>query len=515
MNPIIIFITSAIKTRLAKASVLVIYLNQTIMRFILTLLSCYASLVLFGQTSDISQNLSSKNTQSFIEQASSRIKKLDEQTNSTTDKVLSKLQEQEDRLAKKVKAKDSVLHGQVFSNSTQFYQNLKSKLQTASDTGRLADINEYVPYFDTLKTALAFLGKQEAYLNNSQLKDAQQLLQQYQNRLQITNTIKQEIQQREQLLKDQLQNLGFVKELKSINKQVYYYQQQLTEYKALLHDKSKLERKVIETVSSLPAFQKFWQKNSYLAQLFRLPGNSDNSAEPIPGLQTISSMQQQLQARFGNQMSVNSLSNMVNGGGSGGSIQDQARGIVQNQLSQLKDKLNASGGGSSDMDMPDFKPNQQKTKSLLERLEYGFDMQSQRGTRFLPAITDFALTLGYKIDDKKSIGIGASYKMGWGHGFDDIHFTSEGIGLRSYADLNFKGSFWITGGFEYNYYQQFTDFSVIKNIDIWQKSALAGLTKKYKVGKNKEGKIQLLYDFLHNRQIPQSQGLKFRIGWNF
>ena len=38
---------------------------------------------------------------------------------------------------------------------------------------------------------------------------------------------------------------------------------------------------------------------------------------------------------------------------------------AQGQLNQLKDKLNKLGSnGGGDMDMPDFKPNQQKTKTF-------------------------------------------------------------------------------------------------------------------------------------------------------
>ena len=48
------------------------------------------------------------------------------------------------------------------------------------------------------------------------------------------------------------------------------------------------------------------------------------------------------------------------------------------------------------------------------------------------------------------------------------------------------------------------------NVDVWQRSTLLGLSKKYKIGK-KEANMQLLYDFLHNRQTPPGTALKFRI----
>jgi hypothetical protein len=51
--------------------------------------------------------------------------------------------------------------------------------------------------------------------------------------------------------------------------------------------------------------------------------------------------------------------------------------------------------------MPEFKPNTQKTKSFLKRLEYGANFQTQKATNFFPAVSDLGLSLGYKFSDKK------------------------------------------------------------------------------------------------------------------
>ena len=81
-------------------------------------------------------------------------------------------------------------------------------------------------------------------------------------------------------------------------------------------------------------------------------------------------------------------------------------------------------------------------------------------------------------------------------------------------NIRTKLNIWLTGGLEYNYMQQFETLRSIENLDLWQKSSLIGLTKKYSIGK-KEGNIQLLYDLLANYEIPRGQSLKFRIGFNF
>ncbi len=47
--------------------------------------------------------------------------------------------------------------------------------------------------------------------------------------------------------------------------------EQINLYKAILEDPSKLERKALELVKKIPAFQDFFNGNSELASLFRLP----------------------------------------------------------------------------------------------------------------------------------------------------------------------------------------------------------------------------------------------------
>lgn len=192
----------------------------------------------------------------------------------------------------------------------------------------------------------------------------------------------------------------------------------------------------------------------------------------------------------------------------------QQLSLAQAELDKLKNKVNELGGGSSELEMPGFKPNQQKTKPFLKRFELGLDVQSQRPNRFLPVTSDIAFSLGYKMSDKSIIGIGVGYKLGWGQNFSNIRFSSEGLSLRSFMDVKIKGRFWVTGGFEYNYQQSFSRISELQNISAWQKSGLVGMTRKYKIGK-KEGKLQLLWDFMSYSQVPRNQPLKFRIGYQF
>ncbi|HET7116691.1 MAG TPA: hypothetical protein VFI29_09380 [Hanamia sp.] len=198
---------------------------------------------------------------------------------------------------------------------------------------------------------------------------------------------------------------------------------------------------------------------------------------------------------------------------------------AQSQLSQLKDKLlkKPLAGGGDGSDMPEFKPNSQKTKPLLKRLEYGFNIQFAKNNSFVPSTSDMALTLGYKINDKGVLGIGMSYKLGLGS-IQHISLTSQGIGLRSYIDwkLSFLpssggvgGGLYVSGGYEMNYNSAFKNIEQLKNYNAWQRSALLGISKKYKISKKLKGNMQLLYDFLARDHVPVSQPVVFRMGYNF
>jgi hypothetical protein len=226
-----------------------------------------------------------------------------------------------------------------------------------------------------------------------------------------------------------------------------------------------------------------------LASLFRLPGDPNDplSQANLAGLQT------RVQV-------TNLIQQQVAAGGPNAQQQfQQNMQAAQSQLQQLKNKISQYGRGSSDDIMPEgFKPNDQKTKSSFKRLEYGTNVQSQRATNFFPVTSDIGLSLGYKLNDKSVIGIGASYKMGWGRGWNNIRITNRGVGLRSFIDWKIKGSFWMSGGYEQNYKTAFSDFNQLRDMNAWQTSGLIGLSKMISVKTKlfKKTKLQLLWDFL-------------------
>ena len=157
----------------------------------------------------------------------------------------------------------------------------------------------------------------------------------------------------------------------------------------------------------------------------------------------------------------------------------------------------------------------QKTKTFFQRLEYGANFQTVKSNSLIPGGTDVGLSIGYKINDKSVVGIGASYRLGFGS-IDKIKFSHEGIGLRSFMDWKIKKQFFVTGGFEMNYNASFKNIAALQEFNAWQQSGLLGISKKMMMKSKlmKSTKVTLLYDFLYRQHVPVSQPVVFRVGYN-
>ncbi len=64
----------------------------------------------------------------------------------------------------------------------------------------------------------------------------------------------------------------------------------------------------------------------------------------------------------------------------------------------------------------------------------------------MPSRSDLGLSLGFKLNKKSIIGIGSSYKMGWGRDIRHISLTHQGASIRSFIDFQLIKSFYLSGG---------------------------------------------------------------------
>ncbi|HXB45341.1 MAG TPA: hypothetical protein VNV85_14850 [Puia sp.] len=443
---------------------------------------------------------------------------LSQRLDKQTEKYLNKLSRQEAKLKKKLSKFDSAGSKNLFPNNyEQQYALWLHKLKNDTSANLKRASGEYYPYVDSLQTSLSFLKQNPQLLDASkvvpgEIQGSLNQLQILQAKMQDADLIKQYIQQRKEQLKLYLSHYtqvppGIISSYNDYNKQMFYYTQQVKEYKDMLNDPGKMTNTALALLNRVPAFTHFFQRNSMLASLFNLPGNSavPGPAQKGQGLasrdEVIASFQNQLGKGGPNLKSV---------------IQKNVQS-AQGSLSQLTDKLSSFGSSSgANVDMPDFKPNSQKTKSFFKRLIYGTDLQTVHSSYFFPATSDIGLSLGYKLDDNNMIGIGASYKMGWGKDINHISISNQGASLRSYADVRIKKSFFASGGFEFNYQQPF-DPADLPRLKSWQQSGLLGVSKiiSLKTKVFKSTKLQILWDFLSYEQIPKAQPFKVRVGYSF
>jgi hypothetical protein len=438
-------------------------------------------------------------------------KKLEKQT----EKYLKKLIREEDLLKKKLYQNDSAKYSQLFAaNPSGQYQSLVQKIKTDSLALNSSASSEYLPYLDSLHGSLSFLKINPQLIGNSDLlgTNIQQSLSQVtqiQAKLQDADEIKQFIEERKAQIKQWIMtaaNLppGVQRIYQDYNQELYYYNEQVKEYKDMLNDPDKMFETALVLLNKLPAFTDFIKNNSILATLFRVPGNY-GTVNGLVGLET----RDQAMAMIQNQVGA--------GGPNAAATMDQNMASAQDQLSQLKERLTSLGSGNGSIDMADFKPNAEKTKTFLKRLEYGLDIQTLQATNFYPTTSDIGLSLGYKLKGGNSIGIGASYKIGWGTDIHHISISNQGVGLRSFVNIQMKKNLYMTGGLEYNYQQPFSNYQQIHNLSDWQQSGLIGITKSITMNTKfiKKTNVQVLWDFLSYYQVPRTQPFKFRVGYGF
>ena len=407
---------------------------------------------------------------------------------------------------------DSAGAKQLFASGGKDYAALLRKINTDSAGRRIAVSGEYQAYVDSLQGMLGFLPRNPrlagASPGSAQVQLAMIQLRQLQAKMKDADLVRALFETRKQQISEYIaQHANVVavlgKSFTGMKQDAYYYSQQVHEYKEMLNDPDRLMKQALVQLRRLPAFQTFMKENSQLAGLFGAPGSAGGAALALPGLQTKDQVTQQV---------VQQVSAMGQGG------MDNLQSSVasaQSQMDVYKNKLSQLGAGNTSADVPDFRPNDQKTKCFWRRLEYGVNFQTTHNNYYFPVVTDFGLFLGYKLGHNNVVGFGASYKLGWGSGFQHIALSSQGAGLRSFLEIGLKGSFSAAGGFEYNYTTPFASFQQLKQLQYWTRSGLIGVSKTVSMKGRllKKTKVQLLWDFLSYQQVPRTQPILFRIGY--
>jgi hypothetical protein len=383
---------------------------------------------------------------------------LTDRLDSQTEKYLQKLARKEEKLNRKLAKLDSSAAKALFANSQQQYASFIAKMKdtTGSASGKIS--GEYLPYLDSLKGGLSFLQQDKA---------GGKLLQG--GSLANVNSTLSEVNQ----LQDKLQNAESVKQ---------FIRERRQQIKDALSRYTNLPSSIKNSFGEYnkQAYYYFAQVNEY-KEVLKDPDKLEQKALSLinqsPAFQEFMKSHSELAGLLSLPVNYSDpqglvglqtrdqvqqmITSQMGGGANAGQQFGQQVQAAEQQLNVLKEKLGKLGGGSADIEM--------------------------------------------------------SYKAGWGKDIQHIVFTSEGIGLRSYADVKMKGSLYVSGGFEYNYQQPFNSLMTINSFSKWSNSGLIGISKvvSLKTKVFKKTKLQLLWDFLSYEQRPVQQPFKFRVGYTF
>jgi len=452
---------------------------------------------------DTTAGLTSLYTQRYPKKVLGKMHQYEKRLTGKTEKTLTRLSKWENKIRAILKKADPQAEARLFSNEQMTFSSLLAQLKSG-EAALSGYRSQYNAYLDTLTTSLQYLKEttQDGIANTAIEKASQEISQLKGSIVQAGYTAQFIKERKAQLIKE---TGKYVKQklLTKISKEDYYFGEALANYKELFSDRTKTEALAKRALGEIPAFREFMKKNSMLSSLFRMPGSdaSGNSSASLAGLQTRASVQDLIQQRI------------AAGGPNAANQLQQNLAEAQSRLNGMKDKLLKGGviGSGGEVEMPGFKPNGQKSRTLWQRLEYGFDVQFAKTNGYLPSTTDIAASIGYRLNDKSVIGAGLSYKLGLGS-INHLRFSSEGMGLRSYLDWKIKGQWYASGGYEMNYRSTFKSITGLKDA-AWQRSALIGISRQYKVSKKLKGEVKVLYDFMANRHVPVGSPFVFRVGY--
>jgi hypothetical protein len=439
----------------------------------------------------------------FIESVSQKAQKISSSVDAKTEKTLASFTKWEHKLLSKISKKDSAFAKQIQQQAKAQLENISTALKNP------IRISQYIPGLDSAATSLQFLSS-ITYAKEIKEKLSQSLenVELLKSQLQKAEALKRFLIARKNEWKTQLEKFGLAKNFKKLSKTVYYYQQQLAEYKNILNDPRKIERKALELLSKTKPWKDFFKKHSQLASLFRLPG-VETENENMPGFAGLQTRVQVMSYASSYGSHENANQNLF-------SILKQKLQSVSGSIESMRDKINGMTEGA-DHEIPDFRPNNQKVKSFGKRLVFGTNFQTLKSNRFFPTTTDLGFSLGYKLTDKNTIGLGTSLKMGWGNDIQHIKISGEGVSIRAFVDIKLHKLFFLNGGFEYNYQQSFDAISRIYDTKDWRESGLIGISKTLKMKSRffKTTRIYLLYDFLYKNSLPVSPAIKMRVAYFF
>jgi hypothetical protein len=412
--------------------------------------------------------------------------------------LLHKLKKKEQRFARQLKQKDSAAYVRYKANPLS-YDSISHLLHPDSATFVTKTARKTNKVVDSLKVIQSFLQNKaaKAGIDNSSLGKYGGELGALQQKLDYNEYINGLISQHTNSLKG-LGTKANIPALSGIEQQLFYGKSRIAAWKQVAEEPSKLEEKALEYLQGTQGLGQALSKATTDPNGMQA-GMSTDDLERM-GFQTKSSVNKALQQKLGTNMGQ--VQQQM--GAQVSEWQDKTQGALS-EIKQVKQELKQTTQQVKHIQKPSFKINPMRGKPFWQRVEKGYNFQTTRAANDgKPAMLQLAGTAGFKWSPKLTTGAGVAAGFGLGKDWSHIHFSFEGVGLRTYAEWKWIYGIGIYGGYERTYKQ----FAFIKNKEntepalmpsthntaTWNESALLGLTKSYKINSKWNGAVQVLYD---------------------
>lgn len=437
----------------------------------------------------------------YIELNITSSEKSNKQVSKTQDRLLSKLKKKEKRVASKLKHKDCVAYSRLKANPNSFdsISNYKKKshkpLNISRRTNATIDTLKGVKKFIERKAHVVGEGKEETKTYDKGLAGIA-------SQSALNDDVTNKINARVNFLKSINKSKKGEKlvSLKSIEKTSFYNNKKIKRYKEIAKEPSNAEDLALEYLQGKEGFDKslnYTEGNS----LSNLTGKNVTAADlEKMGFQTKRLTSENLTKKMGK----NNLSALQKN--MGGQVQD-----FQDKISDVKEtvrstkKTKSSINSLKNTNKPSFRINPMRGLPFKERLDFQYNWQTTRATiDGKPAITSFSYMVGFKHTPKLSYGTGLALSVGLGQNWNNIRFTFQGVGLRTYLSYQLIYGIGAYAGYERLYKNTvFLDDKGRETIQLnetphdkklYSEAVLIGLTKAYKINDKWNGSIQVLYD---------------------
>lgn len=363
----------------------------------------------------------------------------------------------------------------------------------------------YVPQLDSLITSLKFLQGLEVVTSRIALGQSLSKLEGLQNEFNQLQYFRAEINVRKEAIEKKIASLGLKKTLAKYSASISKVQGHLQQLQNAYKEPDKVVGLAIRSLSQTKAFRTFFAKHSILSNFFRLPVEGESIDESLlAGLQTREKTEKLLNERFG----TSSL--LAHSERSDSQMPGMSSFLT---MAGIERGLPIHGGTEFDASRQNISV--AAKNKLSKKIKFGTDIQTVRASGIFPTMTDLGLSMGYSPSKVLTVGIGVSGRMGWGDQATGLKITGQGASLRSFTEVQIKGSFYASLNAEMNYFAQITKIDQLKDLSAWRFAGLAGVTKRFGLGRGKSTQVQLLYDFFHRANGIETQPLLFRVGYGF